>query len=72
MPAGCSKNVLHKELIVIEQLQRGQWLGQGFYGFTDGWATVRAGQALFMTTTARWGRGSSVNSTQMDAAEAVG
>jgi len=52
--------------------QRGQWLGEGFYGHTDGWATLRAGEGLFMSTTARSGQGASVNSTQMDAAEAVG
>ncbi len=51
--------------------QRGQWLGEGFYGHTEGWATVRAGQGLLLTTTARSAQGSSVNSTQMDAQEAV-
>ncbi|MES2089984.1 MAG: type VI secretion system Vgr family protein, partial [Pseudomonadota bacterium] len=51
--------------------QRGQWLGQGFYASTDGWAVVRAAQGLLLTTSARAGRGASVTSTQMDAAEAV-
>lgn len=51
--------------------QRGQWLGEGFYGYTDGWAVVRAGEGLLMSTTARNARGASVNSTQMDAQEAV-
>jgi type VI secretion system secreted protein VgrG len=54
------------------QAQRGQWLGEGFYGHTDGWAVVRAGQGLFLSTSARPAQGSSVASTQMDAAEAVG
>ncbi|MBA4109696.1 MAG: type VI secretion system tip protein VgrG [Leptothrix sp. (in: Bacteria)] len=52
--------------------QRGGWLGEGFYGHTDGWGVVRAGGGLLMSTTARTQRGASVNSTQMDAAEAVG
>lgn len=52
--------------------QRGQWLGEGFYGHTEGWAVVRANGGLLLSTTARAGRGASVDSTQMDAAEAVG
>jgi type VI secretion system secreted protein VgrG len=52
--------------------QRGQWLGEGFYGHTEGWAIVRAGLGLLMCTSARGAQGASVNSTQMDAAEAVG
>ena len=52
--------------------QRGQWLGEGFYGHTEGWAVVRAGQGLLLSTSARNALGSSVTSTQMDAAEAVG
>ena len=51
--------------------QRGHWLGEGFYGHTDGWSTVRAGQGLLLSTHARGRRGASVHSTQMDAAEAV-
>ena len=53
------------------QAQRGTWLGEGFYGHTDGWAVVRAGQGLLLSTTARTAQGASVQSTQMDAAEAV-
>lgn len=53
------------------QAQRGAWLGEGFYGHTDGWAIVRAGQGLLLTTSTRSAQGSSVTSTQMDAAEAV-
>lgn len=52
--------------------QRGEWLGEGFYGFTEGWATVRAGEGLLLSTTPRSARGASVSSTQMDAQEAVG
>lgn len=51
--------------------QRGQWLGSGFYGATDGWAVVRAAQGLLLTTSSRPAQGASVASTQMDAAEAV-
>ena len=51
--------------------QRGAWLGEGFYGHTDGWAIVRAGQGLLLSTTARPAMGASVQSTQMDASEAV-
>ncbi|MFW9616216.1 type VI secretion system Vgr family protein [Aquabacterium sp.] len=50
---------------------RGAWLGSGFYGVTDGWAVLRAGQGLLLTTSPRPARGSSVHSTQMDAAETV-
>ena len=52
--------------------QRGQWLGEGFYGHTEGWAVVRAGEGLLLTTSARPARGASVARTQMDASEAVG
>jgi type VI secretion system secreted protein VgrG len=51
--------------------QRGQWLGEGFYGFTEGWAVVRAGEGLLLSTTPRSAQGASVHSTQMDAQEAV-
>ncbi len=51
--------------------RRGQWLGSGFYGATDGWAVVRAAQGLLLTTSSRPAQGASVTSTQMDAAEAV-
>ena len=52
--------------------QRGQWLGEGFYGHTEGWAVVRAGEGLLLSTSARPAQGASVARTQMDAAEAVG
>ena len=51
--------------------RRGTWLGQGFYGHTEGWAVVRAAQGLLVTTTTRAALGASVQSTQMDAAESV-
>lgn len=51
--------------------QRGHWLGEGFYGHTEGWAVVRAGEGLLLSTAARQAQGSSVSSTQMDAQEAV-
>lgn len=52
--------------------QRGQWLGEGFYGHTEGWAVVRAGEGLLLSTSARPAQGASVARTQMDATEAVG
>jgi type VI secretion system secreted protein VgrG len=51
--------------------QRGQWLGEGFYGFTEGWAVLRAGEGMLLSTTARPAHGASVSGTQMDAGEAV-
>ncbi|TDP82065.1 type VI secretion system secreted protein VgrG [Aquabacterium commune] len=53
------------------QARRGHWLGEGFYGHTEGWAVVRAGQGMLLSTSARAAQGSSVASTQMDASEAV-
>ena len=53
------------------QARRGHWLGEGFYGHTEGWAVVRAGQGMLLSTSARTAQGSSVASTQMDASEAV-
>lgn len=50
---------------------RGRWLGSGFYAQTDGWAVVRAERGLLLSTAARPASGTSVDSTQMDAAEAV-
>ena len=52
--------------------QRGAWRGSGFELATQGWASVRAGEGLLISTTARAQQGASVASTQMDAAEAVG
>nr|WP_297353658.1 type VI secretion system Vgr family protein [uncultured Caldimonas sp.] len=52
--------------------QRGSWRGSGFELATQGWASVRAGEGLLISTTARPQQGASVASTQMDAAEAVG
>lgn len=54
------------------QARRGHWLGEGFYGHTEGWAVVRAGQGLLLSTAARTAQGASVVGTQMDTAEAVG
>ncbi len=54
-----------------ESAQRGALLGQGFYAHTEGWTVLRAGQGLLLTTAARTQRGTSVDSTQMDATEAV-
>ena len=51
--------------------QRGAWRGSGFEAGTQGWASVRAGKGLLVSTTARAGTYGSAQSTQMDAAEAV-
>jgi type VI secretion system secreted protein VgrG len=51
--------------------QRGAWLGSGFYAHTDGWASVRAGQGLLLSTTARAGSYGSAQGGQMDTHEAV-
>jgi type VI secretion system secreted protein VgrG len=51
--------------------QRGRYRGSGFELRTDAWAVVRGGEGVLLTTRGRLGMGSSVSSTQMDAAEAV-
>lgn len=51
--------------------QRGAYRGNGFEMRTDAWAVVRGGDGVLLSTTARGQLGSSVTSTQMDAAEAV-
>src|SRR6185369_13517736 len=51
--------------------QRGAWLGSGFYAHTEGWASLRAGEGLLLSTTTRAGSYGSAQSTQMDAQEAV-
>ena len=53
---------------------RGAWRGAGFELTTQGWATLRAASGLLVSTSERSGRSShgSAESTQMDAAEAVG
>lgn len=50
---------------------RGGVRGAGFEAGTQGWATLRAGEGLLVTTSARPGRYGSAESTQMDQAEAV-
>lgn len=51
--------------------QRGAWRGAGFEALTQGWAAVRAGQGLLLSTQARAGTYGSAQGTQMDAAEAL-
>ena len=51
--------------------QRGAWRGTGFEAGTQGWASVRAGRGVLVSTTARAGSYGSAQSTQLDAAEAV-
>ena len=51
--------------------QRGAWRGAGFEALTQGWAVVRAGRGLLLTTQARPGTYGSARGCQMDAAEAL-
>ena len=51
--------------------QRGAWRGSGFEATTQGWASVRAGKGLLISTTTRTGSYGSAQSTQMDAQEAL-
>lgn len=51
--------------------QRGAYRGSGFELRTDAWAVIRGGEGVLLSTRARPVLGSSVSSTQMDAAEAV-
>jgi len=52
--------------------QRGSYRGNGFELRTDAWGMLRGGEGLLVSTSARARNGSSVTSTQLDAAEAVG
>lgn len=51
--------------------QRGAWRGSGFEANTQGWASLRAGAGLLVSTQARSGTYGSAQGTQMDAAEAL-
>ncbi len=51
--------------------QRGAWRGAGFEAGTQGWASVRAGQGLLVSTQARAGTYGSAQGHQMDAAEGI-
>lgn len=50
---------------------RGAWRGSGFEGCTQGWASVRAGAGLLLSTQMRPGTYGSAQGSQMDAAEAL-
>ncbi|CUI03710.1 type VI secretion system Vgr family protein [Massilia antarctica] len=52
--------------------QRGRYRGSGFELRTDAWAVVRGAEGVMLTTSARKVAGSGIESTQLDAAEAVG
>ncbi len=54
-----------------DSAQRGAWRGSGFEAGTAGWASVRAGQGLFVSTTARAGTYGSAVGVQMEASEAL-
>ncbi len=51
--------------------QRGSYRGSGFELRTDAWGMIRGGDGVLISTTARSNQGSGINSTQMDAAEAL-
>ncbi|MCO5978118.1 type VI secretion system Vgr family protein, partial [Ideonella oryzae] len=51
--------------------QRGAWRGSGFEANTQGWASLRAGAGLLVSTQARSGTYGSAQGAQMDAAEAL-
>ena len=51
--------------------QRNAWRGAGYELITQGWATVRAGQGVLISSTARPQSGHSVEGTQMDVTEAL-
>ncbi|MFC0252266.1 type VI secretion system Vgr family protein [Massilia consociata] len=51
--------------------QRGTYRGSGFELRTDAWTVIRGGEGVLLSTRARPALGSSVSSTQMDAAETV-
>ena len=51
--------------------QRGAWRGAGFEAGTAGWASVRSGKGLLISTSARAGTYGSAQSTQMDATQAL-
>ena len=50
---------------------RGAYRGSGFELRTDAWAVVRGGEGVLLSTSSRPALGSSITSTQMDAAEAL-
>lgn len=51
--------------------QRGDDRGSGFELRTDAWAVIRGGEGVFLTTATRAAHGCGVESTQLDAAEAL-
>jgi type VI secretion system secreted protein VgrG len=51
--------------------QRGNYRGSGFELRTDAWGMIRGGDGVLISTTARANHGSGIDSTQMDAAEAL-
>jgi type VI secretion system secreted protein VgrG len=51
--------------------QRGNYRGAGFELRSDAWGSVRGAQGVLLSTSARTQSGTSVQSTQMDMAEAV-
>jgi type VI secretion system secreted protein VgrG len=55
----------------VHSARRGAWRGAGFEGITQGWAVVRAGKGILLTTQIRPGTYGSAQGCQMDAAEAL-
>jgi type VI secretion system secreted protein VgrG len=54
-----------------DSANRGAWRGSGFELATAGWASVRAGKGVLLSTTTREGSYGSAQGTQMDASEAL-
>jgi type VI secretion system secreted protein VgrG len=54
-----------------DSAQRGSYRGQGFELHTDAWNVLRGGAGVLISSNTRPAQGSSVSSTQMDAAESV-
>jgi type VI secretion system secreted protein VgrG len=69
--AGSQLNLGHLIQQGASGANRGAWRGSGFELATAGWASVRAGKGVLISTTMRQGSYGSAQSTQMDASEAL-
>lgn len=54
-----------------DSAQRGEHRGTGFELRTDAWAVLRSGEGLLLTTSARRAQGSGIQSTQLEADDAL-
>jgi type VI secretion system secreted protein VgrG len=69
--AGSQLNLGHLIQQGASGANRGSWRGSGFELATAGWASVRAGKGMLISTTTRQGSYGSAQGTQMDVAEAL-